>query len=57
MTRKDTKWGWGEEEQKVFNQLKAEITKDPVLAHPNPDKPYFLETDASGVAMGSILSQ
>jgi hypothetical protein len=33
------------------------ICKDPVLQHPNPEKPFFLETNASGVAMGAILSQ
>jgi hypothetical protein len=49
--------GLGGRRTKTFNQLKAEITKDPVLVHPNPDKIYFLETDASGVAMGSTLSQ
>jgi hypothetical protein len=27
------------------------------LIHPNPDEPYYLETDASGVALGAILSQ
>jgi hypothetical protein len=25
--------------------------------HPDPSKPYYLETDASGAAMGAILSQ
>lgn len=57
LTRKDTKWRWGEEEQGAFEAIKTEITKDPVLVHPNPNKPYFLETNASGVAMGAILSQ
>jgi hypothetical protein len=57
LTRKDLKWKWGEEEQQSFDAIKKEITKDPVLVHPNPNKPYFLETDASGVAMGAILSQ
>ena len=57
LTRKDRKWSWGEEESRAFNQIKTEISRDPVLSHPDPKKPYFLETDASGVAMGSILSQ
>ncbi|QRW23180.1 Retrotransposable element Tf2 protein [Rhizoctonia solani] len=37
--------------------LKDAITSAPVLCHANPAKPYFLETDASGAALGSILSQ
>ena len=57
LTQKEKKWQWGSEEQEAFQTLKNEITKDPVLVHPNRDKPYFLETDASGVAMGAILSQ
>jgi hypothetical protein len=57
MTRKDVKWEWGTKEQGAFEQLKKEMTKYPVLVHPDPKKPYFLETDASGVAIGSILSQ
>jgi hypothetical protein len=28
-----------------------------VLAHHNPDLPYFLETDVSGAAIGAVLSQ
>jgi hypothetical protein len=57
MTRKDIKWEWGTMEQAAFEQLKKEMTKDPVLVHPDPKKPYFLETNVSGVTMGSTLSQ
>jgi hypothetical protein len=57
MTRKNVKWEWGAKEKEAFEQLTKEMTKDPVLVHPDPKKPYFLESDASGVAMGSILSQ
>ncbi|CCO31293.1 Retrotransposable element Tf2 155 kDa protein type 1 [Rhizoctonia solani AG-1 IB] len=57
LTRKEQKWQWEEAEQHAFDKLEEEIGKDPVLIHPNPDKPYFLETDASGVAMGAVLSQ
>ncbi|KAF8759979.1 hypothetical protein RHS01_01360 [Rhizoctonia solani] len=44
-------------EQEAFQGLKNAITNAPVLCHANPTKPYFLETDASGAALGSILSQ
>jgi hypothetical protein len=57
LTRKDVKWGWSEEEDKAFNSIKKVITSAPDLIHPNPEEPYYLETDASGVALGAILSQ
>ncbi|CCO36554.1 hypothetical protein RSOLAG1IB_12223 [Rhizoctonia solani AG-1 IB] len=44
-------------EQTAFEGLKQAITEAPLLAHANPDKAYFLETDASGAALGLVLSQ
>ncbi|KAF8749944.1 hypothetical protein RHS01_09713 [Rhizoctonia solani] len=44
-------------EEQALQELKALVTKAPVLIHSNPNLPYYLETDASGVAMGAILSQ
>ncbi|KAF8761020.1 hypothetical protein RHS01_01184 [Rhizoctonia solani] len=44
-------------EQEAFQGLKDAITNAPVLCHADPSKPYFLETDALGAALGSILSQ
>ncbi|KAF8749833.1 hypothetical protein RHS01_09743 [Rhizoctonia solani] len=57
LVKKDTPWKWEEKEQAAFQGLKDAITNAPVLCHANPTKPYFLETDASGAALGSILSQ
>ncbi|KAF8746754.1 hypothetical protein RHS01_08828 [Rhizoctonia solani] len=50
-------WSWGKLEEDAFQELKALVTRSPVLIHSNPKLPYYLETDASGVAMGAILSQ
>ncbi|KAF8753261.1 hypothetical protein RHS01_06869 [Rhizoctonia solani] len=47
----------GNQEEEAFQELKSLVTKSPVLIHSNPELPYYLETDASGVAMGAILSQ
>ncbi|QRV84489.1 Retrotransposable element Tf2 protein [Ceratobasidium sp. AG-Ba] len=44
-------------EEQAFQSIKEAITKEPVLIHPDPEKPYILETDASGVALGAVLSQ
>ncbi|KAF8751837.1 hypothetical protein RHS01_08459 [Rhizoctonia solani] len=57
LVRKDTPWKWDTREQEAFKGLKDAITNAPVLCHADPTKPYFLETDASGAALGSILSQ
>ncbi|QRV97850.1 Retrotransposable element Tf2 protein [Ceratobasidium sp. AG-Ba] len=53
----DHPWVWGKEQQAAFDAIKAAISKEPVLAHPNENQPYQLETDASGTAMGAVLSQ
>ncbi|KAF8696468.1 hypothetical protein RHS03_07867, partial [Rhizoctonia solani] len=57
LVKKDTPWKWETREQEAFQGLKDAITNAPVLCHANPTKPYFLKTDASGAALGSILSQ
>ncbi|QRW23878.1 Retrotransposable element Tf2 protein [Rhizoctonia solani] len=57
LVKKDTPWKWEIKEQEAFQGLKDAITNAPVLHHADPSKPYFLETDASGAALGAILSQ
>ncbi|QRV77894.1 Retrotransposable element Tf2 protein [Ceratobasidium sp. AG-Ba] len=57
LTRKGIKFKWTDREEKAFQDIKEAITKEPVLIHPRPDEPYILETDASGVALGAVLSQ
>ncbi|QRV73872.1 Retrotransposable element Tf2 protein [Ceratobasidium sp. AG-Ba] len=48
---------WSQECQQAFEEIKKRVSQDPVLIHPDPDKPFILETDASGIAIGAILSQ
>jgi hypothetical protein len=43
--------------QKAFNDLRDRVTSEPVLAHPELDKPFELEVDASGFAVGAVLLQ
>ncbi|CCO33793.1 Retrotransposable element Tf2 155 kDa protein type 1 [Rhizoctonia solani AG-1 IB] len=57
LVKKETARKWTEKEQMVFEGLKQAITVALVLAHAEPTKPYFLETDAIGAALGPALSQ
>ncbi|GFW57641.1 retrovirus-related Pol polyprotein from transposon 297 [Trichonephila clavipes] len=37
--------------------LKEALTSLPILIYPQPDKPFILDTDASNVSVGAVLSQ
>ena len=56
MMRKETKWSWGERQQKAFEELKEKFTTEPVLVIPDLDKEMRVEADASGFAMEGVLS-
>jgi len=55
LTKKDEKWKWGDEQQAVFEQLKAIFTMRPVLATPDLDKEFRVEADTSNFATGGVL--
>ncbi|MBX9840154.1 MAG: hypothetical protein K2X69_17785, partial [Silvanigrellaceae bacterium] len=48
---------WNEEAQKAFDLLKTILTSEPILGHPLFDEEFILQTDASGFAVGAVLSQ
>ena len=53
----DNSWIWGTEEQTAFQRLKDDLVSAPVLGYPDPKLPYILDTDASAVGVGAVLSQ
>ncbi len=57
MTKKNVEFNWDEACQHAFDQLKETLVSDRVLVLPNYDKPFKLETDASGYGVGAVLSQ
>ena len=57
LTKKNVKFNWTEACQKAFEELKNRLISTPILMHPDPEKQYILECDASNYAIGAILSQ
>jgi hypothetical protein len=57
LTCKDTEWTWEKRHQQAFEELKARVMTEPILAHPVLTDPFKLEVDASGFAMGAVLLQ
>ena len=56
MTRKETKWNWGERQQKAFEELKERFMTEPVLVTPDLNKKMRVEADTSDFATGGVLS-
>jgi len=57
LIRKNDKFIWTDECQKSFNALKQALITSPILKYPDPNKAYTIFTDASDIALGSILLQ
>jgi len=57
LTKKNVQFKWDEKCENAFNELKKRLTSTPLLRHPDPQKPFIVECDASNYAIGSILSQ
>lgn len=53
----DKKWEWCRSCDTAFNKLKDILTSSPVLANPDPHRPYTVHTDYSHTAIGAILEQ
>ena len=54
---KKAPWHWDPEHQKAFNDVKATIAKEVVLAYPDFSKVFEVFTDASTKQLGSVITQ
>ena len=64
LTEKGQTFSWTDECMQAFEMLKQKLemlkqklTEAPILAHPDFEKEFILDTDASDVAIAAVLSQ
>ena len=48
---------WTKECEESFAQIKQLLLSQVVLAHPDPNLPFVIQTDASEIALGAVLTQ
>ena len=57
LTRKSVRFEWTQEAQDAFDKLKLALQEATSLAFPHPNLPCIVDSDASDVAIGAVLSQ
>ena len=57
LTKKGIPFKWTEQHQTAFETLRALLCSAPILAYPQFDRPFILQTDASNVGLGAVLAQ
>ena len=57
LLRKGNRWKWTKELQESFEQLRAKFAESIWLVHPDENKEWIINTDASGKAIGGVLMQ
>ncbi|KAI2665814.1 Transposon Tf2-9 polyprotein [Labeo rohita] len=48
---------WTQPALQAFHDLHQRFSTAPILHHPDPDKPFVVEVDASSTGVGAVLSQ
>ena len=57
LATKGTEFEWTDRRHEAFGQLKNALTSVPILGFPREDGLWYLNTDASDVGTGAVLSQ
>ncbi|KAG5891318.1 hypothetical protein JTB14_036886 [Gonioctena quinquepunctata] len=57
LLKKNTKFVWTPRQEAALREVKEHLISAPVMACPNFDLPFIVQTDASGYGIGAVLTQ
>jgi hypothetical protein len=57
LLKKNTPFIWNDKCTEALDKVITILTSEPILTHPDPNKPFELEVNASNYATGAILFQ
>ena len=57
LMERNAQYWWTTECQRAFDKLKSCLVSEPILAFPDFTRPFILDTDASDIGIGAVLSQ
>ena len=57
LTEKTAKFEWTNECQTAFEEIRRRLVTAPILAFPDYERAFILDTDASDIGIGAVLSQ
>ena len=57
LTRKGAQFSWDERCEEAFDHVKSVLVSPDIMAHPRSQGEFILDTDASDVCIGAVLSQ
>ena len=57
LTSTMVRFAWGPEAEAAFWGLNGQFTSAPILIHPDPERQFIVEVDASNTGVGAVLSQ
>ena len=57
LLKKDVNWCWGDNEHDAFQAVKESLLRAPILALPDPQRPFSVICDASDFTIGSAQLQ
>ena len=53
--KSEDEFHWGAEQQQAFDEIKGYLSKSPVLATPQQDRPFFVYLSMGDTSIASVL--